>query len=201
MGKWFILLLHGFASSANSGKAQFFREKLEGFAEADFCAFDFNPTPADFEYMTITGMINRLRQFLFGRQHERVLMIGSSMGALVGLNYAHRFGGVEHMLLLAPALSYLGHSETSVFHFGFNSEIPLREDFSIDGELYRESVPPPAPMLIVHGRYDNVIPITNSRRYAAKYSDQVELLEVESDHRLNDQLDIIWGHLRELMTR
>jgi hypothetical protein len=55
------------------------------------------------------------------------------MGDLVGLNYAHRYGGVVHLLLLAPVLTYLsgerfGTSPAQwqaawvgkMFHYGFN---------------------------------------------------------------------------------
>jgi pimeloyl-ACP methyl ester carboxylesterase len=199
MTKQTVMLLHGFASSGNSGKAQFLREKFKSLPDVHFHAFDFNPTPTDFEYMTITGMINRLRQYLVDRPQERLLLVGSSMGALVGLNYAHRFGGVSRLLLLAPALSYLhdvGDVEFKVFHFGFNQEIPLRADFGRDGVLYAQPVPPPAPLTIIHGRHDDVVPIANSRRYAAQYPDQVQLIDVDAGHRLSDQLDLIWERLQ-----
>jgi len=199
MTKQTVILLHGFASSGNSGKAQFLREKFKTLPHVDFHAFDFNPTPTDFEYMTITGMINRLRQYLVDRPRARLVLVGSSMGALVGMNYAHRFGEVSRLLLLAPALSYFGNmaeTDIKVFHFGFNREIPLRADFDRDGALYTQPVPPPAPLTIIHGRHDDVVPIANSRRYAAQYPDQVQLIDVDSDHRLSDQLNLIWQHLR-----
>jgi pimeloyl-ACP methyl ester carboxylesterase len=198
MTKETVLLLHGFASSRNSRKAQYLREKFKPLPGLEFLAFDFNPTPVDFEYMTITGMINRLRQYLLDSGGESVFLVGSSMGALVGLNYAHRFGGVSHMLLLAPALYYVGYSELEheVFHFAFGRPIPLRDDFAIDGAEYAKTVPPPAPVTIIHGRRDDVIPVARSRCYAAQYPDRVELIEVDSDHRLNDHLDFIWEHLR-----
>jgi len=198
MTKQTVMLLHGFASSGNSGKAQFLREKFKSLPNVYFHAFDFNPTPTDFEHMTITGMINRLRQYLVDRPQERLILVGSSMGALVGLNYAHRFGGVSRLLMLAPALSYwgdMGEVDIRVFHFGFDKEIPLRADFGRDGVLYAQPVPPPAPLTIIHGRRDDVVPIANSRRYAAQYPDQVQLIDVDSGHRLSDQKDLIWEHL------
>ena len=48
--------------------------------------------------------------------------------------------------------------------------------------------------VIIHGRNDVVGPIEHSRSYAANYPDQTELVEVDSDHRLNDQLDLIWKY-------
>lgn len=197
--KW-VLLLHGFASSGNSSKAQYFRGKLKALSDVAFHAFDFNPTPTDFEYMTITGMINRLRQYLLVRPTGDLTIVGSSLGALVGLNYVHRFGGVKRMLLLAPALSYRGTENADrVYHYAFQREVRLRDGFDVDGTLYQKPVAPPAPTIIIHGRHDDTIPIAYSRRYAALYPAEVRLIEVESDHRLADQLDFIWIHLQSLL--
>jgi pimeloyl-ACP methyl ester carboxylesterase len=200
-----VLFLHGFASSGQGTKAQFFQEKFARLFQIAFHVFEFNPTPEDFEYMTITGLINRLRQYLLGQQPEKLSLIASSLGALVGLNYAHRFGGVDKMLLLAPVLSYQAvmYSEAelqqwkragkiNVPHPAFTSELPLRYDFHTDGQHYRQPVPPPASVMIIHGQNDEVIPIAHSQQYAASFPDKTQLIEVDSDHRLNDRLEFIW---------
>jgi pimeloyl-ACP methyl ester carboxylesterase len=212
MDKKTVLYLHGFASSGQGTKAQYFRSRLEPLLQVTFHTIEFNPTPKDFEYMTITGMINRLRQYLLGQQLVKISFIGSSLGALVGLRYAHRFGGVERMLLLAPALTYLAGKYTepelqqwqrkdtfNVAHYAFEQEVPLRYDYHLDGLRYLQPVPPPAPMLIIHGRNDEVVPIENSRKPVASHPDQIQLVEVDSDHRLNDQLDLIWEHARSFL--
>jgi pimeloyl-ACP methyl ester carboxylesterase len=196
MSQQTVILLHGFASSGNSTKAQYLRGRFAAVPDVQFHAIDFNPTPRDFEYMTITGMINRLRQYVLDHDLRRVFIVGSSIGALVGLNYAHRFGEVSRMLLLAPALSYLRFEPVDkVFHYAFNRELSLRDDFYVDGAMYAEPVPPPVPVTIIHGCHDDVIPIARSRRYAALYPEEVELTEVDSDHQVNDQLDFIWERL------
>ncbi len=207
-----IILLHGFASSGNSTKARFLRQKFEKSADISFHAFDFNPTPTDFEYMTVTGMINRLRQTIVERQLNNVSLIGSSMGALVGLNYAHRYGAINRLLLMAPALSYFSGSREEaaardqdpnrtqlVHHYAFDQKIPLRAEIDIDGLLYRVPVPPPVPITIIHGRLDDVVPITHSRQYTAQYPDQVHLIEVDADHPLNDQLDVMWQQIQQFL--
>ncbi len=206
-----VILLHGYASSANSRKSVFLREKFKQFPQVDFHAMDFNPTPKDFEYMTVTGMINRLRQFLLDQQWGNFNIIGSSMGALVGLNYGHRFGGVKGLLLLAPALSYSGNlADTDlqawkekgvmeVHHYAFNEKIPIQFGVHEDGQQYHQFVPPPAPIAIIHGRFDDVVPIENSRAYAKMYPKMVKLLEVDSDHRLGDQLEIVWEQIRSML--
>lgn len=199
-----VILLHGFASSANSRKAEFFEDKIRSVPGTAFYAIEFNPTPADFEYMTITGMINRLRQFLFEGSFPNVQIIGSSMGALVGLNYSYRYGDVERLMLLAPALAYGGLLEEeerrlwkmegsrTFQHYAFEKPCPLRYDMQLDGQQYASWVPPVAPVTIIHGRNDDVVSIEDSRDYSAAYQDYVELVEVDSDHRLSDKLDFIW---------
>ena len=207
-----IILLHGFASSGNSTKARFLRQKFVNSTDVSFHAFDFNPTPIDFEFMTVTGMINRLRQTIVDRQLENASLIGSSMGALVGLNYAHRYGGIDRLLLLAPALSYFSGSREEeaardldpnrtelVQHYAFDQKIPLRAEIDIDGLLYRVPVPPPVPITIIHGRFDDVVPIAHSQNYAEKYPEQVNLIEVDADHPLHDQLDVMWHQIQQFL--
>jgi pimeloyl-ACP methyl ester carboxylesterase len=217
MSQNMVVFLHGFASSGQGAKAQYLGQKFSALPGVDFHAFDFNPTPRDFEYMTITGSINRLRQYLcdHGLLSRDVGIIASSMGALVGLHYASRFGGVGNMLFLAPALSYLsrgGLSEAEferwaqrgtipVFHFAYQREIPLRYDLEVDGRRYAGPVPPAAPLTIVHGKNDEVIPSGRSRDYAARFPERVRLVEVDSDHRLNDRLDLIWEYAQSLFLK
>jgi pimeloyl-ACP methyl ester carboxylesterase len=207
-----ILLLHGFASSGRSTKAQFFAEKFGALPWVQFHALDFNPTPTDFEYMTITGLVNRLRQYVLDHDLGDVSVIGSSLGSLVALHYGHRFGEVNRMLLLAPALSY-GMNEADaeqlqrwqevgtvpIFHYAFESEVGLRFGFHVDGLQYLDPVVPPAPTMIIHGRSDDVVPIENSRSYVARFPHLVQLIEIDSDHRLNDQLAFIWTRVQSFL--
>ncbi|MCL4299618.1 MAG: esterase [Anaerolineae bacterium] len=207
-----ILYLHGFASSGQGAKAQYFREQFARLPQVAFQAVEFNPTPADFEYMTLTGLINRLRQYLLGQPPGNLSFIASSLGALVGLHYAHRFGGVRKMLLLAPALAYRperrpeeelqqwqAQGVLNVAHYAYKQEVPLRFDFHLDGLRYLQPVPPAAPTIIVHGRQDEVVAIEHSRAYAAHFPDQVHLVEVDADHQLSDQLAFIWQQVQSFL--
>jgi pimeloyl-ACP methyl ester carboxylesterase len=200
-----VLLVHGFASSGQSTKATFFQTRLKPLAWVEFHAIDMHPTALDFEYTTITGQINRLRQYILDHDLESLCLIGSSLGGLVSLHYAHRFGGVERMLLLAPMTvvhrawgpeEELDHWKKAgavpVFHYAFQRELPLRYAFHSDGLLYRQPVPPAAPALIVHGRNDDAVPADDSRAYAAAFADRVRLIEVDAGHDLNDHLPFIW---------
>lgn len=203
-----IVHLHGFASSSGSTKAQYLAERLGSYHDVDFHPFDFCPTPKDFEFMTVTGMISRLRQFLLDNPGEPLYLIGSSMGAMVALHYAHRFGSVRKMLLLAPALVHPAatmdrndypegdHDSTFlIHHYAFQRDLPIRYAYFYDGLYYLEPPPPPAPILIIHGRSDEVVPIAHSQDYAVRH-DQVELLAVDSGHQLNDNLSTIWEQVQ-----
>jgi uncharacterized protein len=132
-------------------------------------------------------------------------------GRPVGLNYAHRFGGVAHLLLLSPALTYLSGKRVGLslaqwqadgvgelYHYGFNRLVPLRCDLEVDGRFYQTTPPPPAPITIIHGTEDEVVPIAASRAYARAYPDQVQLIEVAAGHDLNGHLSLIWETLQQV---
>jgi len=202
-----VIYLHGFASSSRGEKAQFLREKCQAVEDVRFLAVDFNPTPVDFREMTITGMINRLRQFIRDHQVERPLLIGSSLGGLVSVRYAALYP-VEKILLLAPLLAYQSLSmeedalslweargTIEIDHFAFPGKLPLKYAFHLDALQYEEMIEPDNDLLIIHGRKDERVPIEDSRFYAEKYSSRVTLQEVLSDHRLADQHDLIWDQV------
>ncbi|MAT43433.1 MAG: hypothetical protein CL609_13940 [Anaerolineaceae bacterium] len=204
-----VIYLHGFASSAKNSKAEWLQKKNELDPTVNFYAFDFNPTQQDFSYMTITGMINRLRQYILDFEIRQPLLVGSSLGGLVALHYARLFDGIPHVLLLAPALRFnfanrkeakksqeKGYRE--VFHYAFNQNLPLYQSFSIDARQYKDYIQPPVPVTILHGRQDDVVPFRSSRFYVKKYPNQVTLVEVDSDHRMGDQVDLIWSWIKKL---
>jgi uncharacterized protein len=204
-----IIFIHGFASSSRSTKAKYLQEQCQALSSVDFHAIDLNPTPTDFRYLTTTGATNRLRQYVLDREIETVQLMGSSFGGLVAMYYAHRYGNVGKILLLAPLLrwrlDWLSEEEIEIWrkrgtvrvpHYGFGGKIHLEFGFYVDGQQYQDGVPPTNPVRIIHGREDNVVPIGTSRRYAAKHPDQVELLEVGAGHVLNDHLNLIWEHVQ-----
>jgi hypothetical protein len=206
-----VIYLHGFASSAQGIKARFFASQFDQNPHTRFVALELAPTPDDFRFMTFTGLIDRLRQYRMEQPAQHVSLVGSSMGGLVALNYAFRYGDVKRMLLLAPALYYRAGNasqdelemwkqagDAPIEHAAFGRTVPLAYGFHQDGQRYLEPVPPAAPTLIIHGRDDDVVPISDSRAYAARYS-QVTLVEVEGGHSLNDQLLFIWDQIRSFL--
>lgn len=209
-----VIFLHGFASSGKGTKAVYLGERLRAREDVDFIAFDFTPTPRDFEYMTITGMVNRLRQYVMDHDLAPFFLVGSSFGALVGMNYADRYGGIDGALLLAPALSYSTMADdeaermhwkaqgvVDVFHYSFNQPLPLRYDIEVDGRIYKDAPAPTRQVAIVHGTSDEVVPVEESRHYATQYPELVDLIEVDAGHDLNEHLDMIGSLLEELIER
>ena len=73
-----VIYLHGYATLGGikkDGKARFFYDEFCAYPQIDFYAIDFNPTPKDFQYHTITGMIDRLRQYIIERAFGEVSLI------------------------------------------------------------------------------------------------------------------------------
>lgn len=207
-----VIFLHGFASSGQSTKAQYFGRKFKTLSQVDYYAIDFNPTPKDFEYVTTTGLITRLRQYVLDRRLGEFSIIGSSYGGLVAIHYAKRFGKVGRMLLLAPGLRWLSGrlsddqleawkqaGAVPIAHAAFEHEVPVRYDLQLDGLRYLEPVPPVAPVTIIHGNRDETVPTDDSRTYALQYPDRVHLIEVEADHDLNGHLDLIWDSVQSFL--
>ncbi len=204
-----IIHIHGFASSARSTKAKYVGERMQSVRGAEFYALDMNPTPTDFRYLTTTGAIGRLRQVVLDRQPEDLSLVASSFGGLVATYYAHWFGGVNRLLLLAPvlqwALDWFSADQVKRWreigtllmpHYGFGGELPLHFGYYQDGQRYQEAAPPAAPTVILHGRHDDVVPSQRSRTYAEQYPDEVRLIELEAGHDLNDHLAAIWEQVQ-----
>lgn len=209
-----IVHLHGFASSARSTKAKYFGARAESVQGAEYYAFDMNPTPTDFRYLTTTGAIDRLRQHILDRRPENLSLVASSFGGLVATYYARRFGGVDRMLLLAPLLSWQPnwlsewqveqwrkHGFLPIPHYGFGGELPLDFGYYQDGQCYQVAAPPASATLIIHGREDELVPIRHSRAYAQEYPQQVRLIELDAGHDLNGHLETIWEQVQKFVLK
>src|SRR5713226_6033473 len=79
-----VIYLHGFASSAHSGKATYLGERLQE-RGVQFLAPDLNFP--DFSTLTVTRMLAQTRELL-EKVKEPVTLIGSSLGAFVVVNAA-----------------------------------------------------------------------------------------------------------------
>jgi uncharacterized protein len=208
------LYLHGFASGANSRKANFF---LDRYAQqgVQLIVPDFNA--GGFTDFTISRQLAQAASHL---TDEPVTLIGSSLGGWVSLLLAEKYPQIERLILLAPALGFpqpwlsrldpasleTWQTEGSwpVYHYIEKREIPLAYNFVLDAQQYLQTeFQRSLPTLIFHGINDEVVPIELSRQYAKDRShsisggeSMVTLHELDSDHGLGNVLPQIWQEMQ-----
>jgi alpha/beta superfamily hydrolase len=103
--------------------------------------------------------------------HGPLVLVGSSMGGHVCAAAASRLEP-RGLFLLAPAF----------YMAGYEAYTPQDVD---------------CPTAIVHGWHDDIVPVENSIRWAREHQAALHLLN--SDHRLEDQIDAICRLLREFL--
>lgn len=198
------IYLHGFASSPLSAKALYVRDRFSSL-NIPLSIPDLNQ--GDFSGLTLTRQIQQVAAE-FTSDGMSVTLIGSSLGGLTSAWVAQKYPQVQRLVLLAPAFGFLSHwlpklgeeqlqrwqteQYLSVYHYGEKRSLPLNYQFVLDAAQYQdEQLQRPIPTLILHGREDEVIPISASREFATQRP-WVELIELESDHALVNVLPEIW---------
>jgi len=201
-----LFYLHGFASSPDTTKGRFFADRLARLG-LSLQVPDLNA--GDFSRLTLTRMIEALGRAVDAAPAGPVFLIGSSMGARVGLHFLDRYRAaeaarVEKMLFLAPAFEFSfpraeldrwrEQGQITLYHYGYQKELPIRYDLVQDLAGYNAYTVQTysVPILITHGRRDDVIDFRQSLRFAGG-RDNVQVKLVDSDHLLHDQLDAIWA--------
>lgn len=202
------IYLHGFASSPQSQKAQYLRDRFDA-AGLNLVLPDLNQD--DFFHLTLTRQIQQV-QALLPADGSPVTVIGSSFGGLTAAWLGDRHPQIQQLVLLAPAFQFVDHwrprlgeaklqqwqadGTLPVYHYTEAREVPLSYDFMSDITRYSDqSLQRPVPTLIVHGRQDDVIPVAASQDYA-RDRPWVELIELESDHALGDVQPEIWAQIQ-----
>lgn len=197
-----FVYLHGFASSPQSGKAQFFRRRLaERGIEVHIPALD----GGDFTHLTISGQLGIVEREVAGRP---TILFGSSLGGYLAALYAARHRNIEKVILLAPALDFphrwrerystqeleqwRRNGFANVFHYGFGREVPLGYQLMVDSQNFEAEPEFTQPGLILHGRQDPVVPARISTAFAARHPN-VTLRLFDSGHELNDVLESLWA--------
>ncbi len=203
-----VIYLHGFASSPQSRKARFFAERLRA---NGFTVEIPDLANGDFEHLTLSGQLRLVEGLL---RDGRAILIGSSLGGYLSALSAARHPEVEKVILLAPAFgfydlwkaemgeerfqSWRENGTIPVFHYGEGRELPLSFDLMEDAGGYESFPDFGQPALIFHGVDDAVVPVGNSRRYAAGRPN-IHLLEFRSGHELTDVLDDMWLSASEFL--
>lgn len=189
------LYLHGFASGPRSKKGLAF--------DAHFTARGIALDRLDlrvpsFASLRLSAMLDTA-QAAIGGASERVVAIGSSLGGLVAARLAARDPRVGALVLLAPAFGLaarwratLGDELATWRETGWREVIdhttgaPARIDhgFFEDVEAIDTGLPDVrVPTLILHGRGDDVVPLTGSQQFAADRP-HVQLIELDDNHEL-----------------
>jgi pimeloyl-ACP methyl ester carboxylesterase len=196
-----VLYLHGFASGALSGKAQFFRSR---FADHGVDLEIPDLAAGDFENLTVTGQLAVVERLVAG---ETVVLIGSSMGGYLAALYASLHSNASRLVLLAPAFGFprrwpeqLGPAKTNasrdsgymeVFHYAENR--PARVSWGLMEDALRWPDEPSfrQPALIFHGTHDDVVAAECSVGFAERHPN-VRLTLLDSDHQRSDSVEVIW---------
>ena len=203
-----IVYLHGFASSPNSSKAQFFRRK---FAERRVPMEIPQLDEGNFENLTISGQLNVIERAVAGKP---AILMGSSLGGYLAALYAARHPEIERLVLLAPAFQFprrwrerysadqveewKRNGSIPVFHYGAGRELRLGYQFVEDSAQYEDEPLFSQPGLIVHGLHDTVVPSAISSAYAQVHPN-VKLILMESGHELTDVLDPMWAEISNFL--
>ena len=196
-----IVYLHGFASSPNSGKAQFFRRK---FAAAGVPMEIPQLDEGNFEGLTISGQLKVIERAVGGKP---AILMGSSLGGYLAALYAARHPEIERLVLLAPAFQFPRRWRERysaedwkrdgfmpVFHYGDGREHRLGYQFVEDAARYEDEPVFSQPALIIHGVHDPIVPAAISSAYAKGHA-HVKLALMDSGHELTDVLDPMWAQI------
>ena len=173
------IYLHGFASGAQSRKAQAFRAAQAGAG----CEIEIpDLAEGDFEHLTIGGQLGVIEHTLAG---EPARLIGSSLGGYLAALYASRHPEIDRLVLLAPAFDFASRWEAltgreklrawqetgwlEVYHDAANAM--SRVHYGLFEEARRHPANPDfhQPALIFHGIHDETVPIGLSRAFAASH--------------------------------
>ena len=210
--------LHGFASSAQSSKAQYFGRRLADFGVTVHTP-DFNEP--DFETLTVSRMIAQTERVVRELPEGPVVLMGSSMGAFVAWHAAPTLLArvpthpVTHLVLLAPAVTFGRDRDSdfgpgvvdawerdgvrSFFHYAYGELLPLRYDFYRDALSYgSDEVGADVPTLVFQGSRDEVVHPDGVQAFFAARP-QVTLEMLDDGHQLLDHLDHMWERTQRFL--
>lgn len=209
-----VFYLHGFASSALSSKAAFFRARFAGHGIA-VATPDLNLP--DFSTLTISRMLRQVSDALDDAGGEPAVLIGSSLGGFVAVQTAiDRPDRVSRLVLLAPALDFraervgdLGDRSVEawretgrldVFHHAYGRVLPVHYELFADAQRYQpHAARVPMPVQIFQGRRDTAVEPATVERWAARQP-HAELHMLDDDHQMHASLDSIWREVARFLS-
>jgi uncharacterized protein len=212
-----VFYLHGFASSPESGKASFLRDRLQSVG-LPLHVPDFNQP--DFSTLTVSRMLGQLDGAIAALEPGPVALVGSSLGGFVAIHAAARQepGGahpITGIVLLAPAVDFCSGRDgwltadeleawrrtdrRDVFHYADGRSYPLRYALYEDGRGYDAfAARVEVPVLAFQGTRDTVVRPGSVQAWAASRSN-ASLRLLDDDHQLQAHLDRIWRDTAEFL--
>jgi pimeloyl-ACP methyl ester carboxylesterase len=195
-----LVYLHGFASGPKGNKAEHCRRWAET-RGIPFHAPDLNLP--DFEHLTLSAQVEAVEALLAGLP-EPAVVVGSSMGGLVGAAVAHRGTAMTRLILLAPAFGfarrrlagrrwagYRKRGTMPTFHHATGKWTTLGPDLLPDLPLWQDDDQwlLKVPVAILHGRQDEAVPLGESEAFVLRHPAAV-LRVVEDDHGLLGEVSL-----------
>ncbi|HEY7172508.1 MAG TPA: YqiA/YcfP family alpha/beta fold hydrolase [Vicinamibacterales bacterium] len=208
-----VFYLHGFASSSQSTKAAYFRERLQA-RNVPVITPDFNEP--DFASLTMTRMLDQLGRELAAVDDGPIALMGSSLGGTLAILAAARFGArIDRLVLMAPAVMFAkpGHhllpperieewrrrGALPFFHYAYNEERPLNYAFYEDTLHYDAFAAPfSQPALVFQGLNDRSVPYQTVEQFARTRSN-VTLSLLDDDHQLIASLPRMWNDVEAFL--
>jgi pimeloyl-ACP methyl ester carboxylesterase len=205
-----VVYLHGFASSPASTKVGYFTARFREHGIELRCP-DLNQP--DFATMTLTRMLDQLREELTRPADGPAMLIGSSLGGTVAILAASQFAAqVERVVLLAPAVMFAkpGHhllpperveewrrrGALPFFHYADGAERNLNVAFYEDSLRYDAfNATFTQPTMIVQGLRDASVDYRTVEAFAKTHGNATLSL-VDDDHQLIASLPRIWSDIR-----
>ena len=189
-----LVYLHGFSSSPGGNKGSFARRWAE---DRGIPFYSPNLNLPTFETLTLSAQVEAVEALLRSLPEPPVL-IGSSLGGFIATAVAQRGAALRSMILLAPAIhsprrqmagpawaAYRERGEMEVFHHGAGRPLRLGPELLrdlpnwADDEAWRI----PMPTVILHGRWDEAVPLAESEAYRDRNPGTI-LHVLEDDHGL-----------------
>ena len=189
-----LVYLHGFASGPGGAKGQHCRTWAESRGIA-FHAPDLNLP--DFEHLTVSAQVEAV-EALLATLTEPPVVVGSSMGGLVGAAVAHRKSPMARLILLAPAFGfarrrlagrrwagYRKRGALPTFHHAEAKWITLGPQLLPDLPLWQDDDQwqLEVAVAILHGSRDATVPLAESEAFVRRHP-QAVLKVVDDDHGL-----------------
>ena len=213
-----VIYLHGFASSAQSTKGQFFTAR---FADVGIPVVTPDLNAPDFSTLTVSRMLDEVGSVMAGGAPGPVVLMGSSLGGFVAWHAAARLAAVlpahpiTRLVLLAPAVTFGRHRQEDFgpgvvdeweragtrefFHYGENAPRPLHYEFYRDAMTYQTSrLAVTVPTLIFQGMQDDVVKPQGVIEFC-QGRPNVSLRLVQDGHQLLGHLDQMWNETRTFL--